>query len=1042
MRKIITYCLLLFSGINALQAQDCNASFYAEPVDNCINCFHFINTSQTNINSEIYYYWDMGDGNNYQSENVTHQFNAADNFDVNLSISVPICTGILEISADGGVPPYEFQWSNGYFETTDSLSVQDSLCPGDYQITISDAMGTTTQHSIVLSDMTGMNLSLELEYENCLSAYPDSCIGSVTAIPQGGTPPYYYEWNTGSTNQQIDELCAGFYSVTVCDANDNCTSETIELPLFECGVNAYIAPDDMETCNGHISFQVNGGSFPYTYNTNPDLNYNINPSGIVSDSSLCTGLYIIEVTDANGEVCFDEIKIKPLSAEIITENLPTIGQCNGTLHADANYGTPPYTYTWSTGSDQQQIENLCSGWYYLTLCDSQGICRTDSVELLNQPLANNINWRGPSGPGACDGYIYAYAQGGVAPYNFSWEPTQNSLDGYDFSLANELCEGTYILTSCDSQDSCVVDTIYLTDKPFNVDFDYVNPKNGLCNGKITSSVIGAAPPYNFLWSNGDECLYQTECNITNLCPDTYYVTICDFENNCIVDSVTLYELPLGPEIIAVNQSLASPETECNASALIEAQGQEPLHFNWSTDFWTDGNLSGIENQCAGTYYFTICDDNQICITDSIVLNPVSSYFSLTNNPYNDDCNGSLEAEPYGGYPPYQYEWSNNAETQAISNLCPDWYYVTIADQYNNQYIDSIELVNQSISPLQTGHSSLQYASISGYCTESSTQTISTDYFTSIRGNVYFGTSLLPKGVMLFYTKNENKYTARQLCPIINGKYRIEQLQYPAYYAMAIPVFMSGFEYFPVYYPTYFGNEMNVSNANEIVLYDTISKDIYLAKSENIQHGSNEISGQLIYSSQAQFESNIFLQNWYELDPPGTPQNGLARHIPVYLRNENGDLLKYQLTDHNGSFHFKHLTAGKYSLHFEKAGYNTIYQLHESEDSLTEITYVMYESEISLLSTHAENFYSENDIHIYPNPATDYCNIQINPSTATSEKNIRISIYGTDGKLLKNCMKNTDANGEIRLNLQEMPKSLLLIRVQSDKINVSQKLLRR
>lgn len=43
--------------------------------------------------------------------------------------------------------------------------------------------------------------------------------GALTADPTGGTPPFAYAWNTGDTTSELSNLAAGFYEVTITDAN-------------------------------------------------------------------------------------------------------------------------------------------------------------------------------------------------------------------------------------------------------------------------------------------------------------------------------------------------------------------------------------------------------------------------------------------------------------------------------------------------------------------------------------------------------------------------------------------------------------------------------------------------------------------------------------------------------------------------------------------------------------------------------------------------------------------------------------------------------
>ena len=57
-----------------------------------------------------------------------------------------ICKASINVVPDGGTAPYNFMWEGG--ETTASL---DNLCPGDYEIKITDAMGCETSEILSIS---------------------------------------------------------------------------------------------------------------------------------------------------------------------------------------------------------------------------------------------------------------------------------------------------------------------------------------------------------------------------------------------------------------------------------------------------------------------------------------------------------------------------------------------------------------------------------------------------------------------------------------------------------------------------------------------------------------------------------------------------------------------------------------------------------------------------------------------------------------------------------------------------------------------------
>lgn len=127
-------------------------------------------------------------------------------------------TGSINISVKGGSLPYNFKWSNG--ATTEDLN---GLSAGNYTVTITDAKGCVETLSAKVSSPAALTQSLEsVKHVQCNG--DKSGIVNITVV--GGTGPYVYKWSNGATTQDLTEVGAGTYSVTLSDAN-GCLGKTI-----------------------------------------------------------------------------------------------------------------------------------------------------------------------------------------------------------------------------------------------------------------------------------------------------------------------------------------------------------------------------------------------------------------------------------------------------------------------------------------------------------------------------------------------------------------------------------------------------------------------------------------------------------------------------------------------------------------------------------------------------------------------------------------------------------------------------------------------
>jgi len=187
------------------------------------------------------------------------------------------CNGSITVSVTGGVPPYTYS------------PALDSLCPGTYIVSVTDAVGcTATKRRTVWLD-SGFWLTPESSPATTIGGSD----GSATVLISAALTPTVL-WNTGETTPTISNLSQGKYTVTVIDGN-GCESST-SIQVFEgCGAvtttsTPVTAPGNND---GSASVSTGSGTPPITYFwSNGAVGQHI--------TNLSPGIYCVTVVDAAG----------------------------------------------------------------------------------------------------------------------------------------------------------------------------------------------------------------------------------------------------------------------------------------------------------------------------------------------------------------------------------------------------------------------------------------------------------------------------------------------------------------------------------------------------------------------------------------------------------------------------------------------------------------------------------------------------------------------------------------------------------------------
>ncbi|HLP14520.1 MAG TPA: gliding motility-associated C-terminal domain-containing protein, partial [Flavobacteriales bacterium] len=194
----------------------------------------------------------------------------------------------LFCTASGGTAQYNVVWNTPTPVFNDTLY---NAAPGIYSVTVTDSSGCSFSLTDTLTEPLPLTLLLNVDSVGCFGSTP----GSITAIVNGGTVPYSYEWSNDTTlNSNVNGgLSTGIYFIEVTDEH-GCTVTAFDT-VFGLDFPS-ISFTDSIACNGgsfgKLEVHPLGGSagivFSYVWNSSP-VQY-----GLVA-SDLAAGTYTLTI---------------------------------------------------------------------------------------------------------------------------------------------------------------------------------------------------------------------------------------------------------------------------------------------------------------------------------------------------------------------------------------------------------------------------------------------------------------------------------------------------------------------------------------------------------------------------------------------------------------------------------------------------------------------------------------------------------------------------------------------------------------------------
>lgn len=536
--------------------------------------------------------------------------------------------GAVDLTVDGGVEPYFYDWSGVGGDQEDP----DNLTFGNYTVVITDFNGCTTTNSIFIDQpLPIFTILIETQSVDCNNPF-----GAVDLLASGGTPGYTFSWNNGSNEEDPSGLDPGLQIVTVTDAN-LCTqtasvmvNEDTTPPNAQAVTQGELSCDDNTvTLDGTGS--TGGGPLAYQWF---DPNNNSIGNGPTTEASL-PGDYTLVVTNvlngctAEAVTTVDENNDEPVVV-IELSGILTCDVTSVTLDGSNSTGIGTLTYQWldennNVISNQVSINVSNPGDYTLVVTDIDNGCETDELITVDENIVAPVADATVSGPLTCVETISTLdgnSSSGNGALTFEWFDNSNNSLGDD-AVLDVNAPGDYTLIVTDVDNGCTSSFDITVDENTIAPDAVAQVPGTLTCADVDIIVTGSGSNGNgnleYEWQFGGNAI-GTNIDVTVTQPGIYTLIVTDIDNGC-TDATQ----------VEVLQDIEAPSAVATPSGLITctsttvtldgggSSGNGAINFNWLN---SGGNSIGtnptLDVNTSGTYTLIVTNVSNGCTNETSV----------------------------------------------------------------------------------------------------------------------------------------------------------------------------------------------------------------------------------------------------------------------------------------------------------------------------------------------------------------------------------------------------------------------------------------
>jgi thiol-disulfide isomerase/thioredoxin len=372
-----------------------------------------------------------------------------------------------------------------------------AVCPYDRKVWEAGQLPTSGLVSFMQDKCAPPPLILDAQVLNHVKCYGTNT-GSIDITPSGGVPPYTYSWSNNATTQDLNNIPAGSYTVTVNGRVGTVGTFNFDVDQPSDPLTLALESSSPVGCNGILgsaTVAASGG-----WNANYTYKWQNGQNGETA-FNLGVGNHIVSVTDDNFCTISFTVNMAPAvypTAVIADPQVITCSQPTQQLNGTGSSSGPEFTYQWYASNGGNIVSGAttttptidAAGSYTIQVTNTESTCASFASKQVSSNLDQPTADAGPAQSISC-----------IVP--------QTTLQGSGSSGSN-----------------------------FSYSWSASNGGNIVSGGSSLTPVVNAVGTYTLkVTNNSNGCTQTSATTVTGIAPPV--VNTAGGQINCIISSITL-----------------------------------------------------------------------------------------------------------------------------------------------------------------------------------------------------------------------------------------------------------------------------------------------------------------------------------------------------------------------------------------------------------------------------------------------------------------------------------------------------------------------